>query len=108
MRPPRHDERRLAVRAQRLHRLRRRLLEEPLRHRELGLDVRLGAVGTDHARPGRGAREQPDRLREHRLAGPRFAREHVQAGSKLELCMLDQRQVVDLQPQQRHVPKVSR
>ena len=106
--PPRHHERRLALRAQRRHRLRSQLLEEPVGDRELGLDVGLRSVRADHAGDRCGTGQQPDRLRQHRLAGAGLAGEDVQARPQLQLGAVDQGQVVDLQAQQRHAVNVSR
>ena len=106
--PPRHHQRRLVLGPQRNNRLRQAGFEEPVRHRELGLDIGLLCVWPDHAGRRWRARQQPDRLCQHRLAGAGLAGEHVQAAGQLELGVLDQGEVVDLQTQQRHALNVSR
>jgi hypothetical protein len=65
-------------------------------------------VRADHAGGRCGTGQQPDRLREHRLAGAGLAGEDVQSRPQLQLGVVDQGQVVDLQAQQRHAVNVSR
>ena len=58
------------------------VVEEAVRHVELGLDVRLGPVGADRRRVGPRAEQQPDRLREDRLPRTGLARHRVQARAR--------------------------
>ena len=71
--PPRDDEPGLALGPQLGERGELVVVEEPFRHVELGLDVRLGPVAADRRRVGARPEQQPDRLREDRLPRPRLA-----------------------------------
>ena len=74
------------------------LLERARRSLELGLDVRIGALGAHE--PGVAARpeQQPDGLREDRLPRAGLTRDRVQAGSELELGLADEDEVLDAEP----------
>ena len=76
------------------------LVEEPLRDVELGLDVRLGAGGPDGGGVALRAEQQPDRLRDDRLARAGLARESDEPRSELEVRLADQDEVLDPQPSQ--------
>ena len=94
------DETLLVVRAQVGEALETVLVEQAVRQVELGLDVRVVRARPDEARVGAGAEQEPDRLREDRLAGAGLARDRVQAGRELELGLVDQDEVLDSQPAQ--------
>ena len=74
------------------------VVEEARRQVELGLDVRLVAVRPDQRRVAARAEQQPDRLREDRLAGAGLAGDRVQPGRELELGLADQDEVLDAEP----------
>ena len=76
------------------------LVEEPLGDVELGLDVGLRAIGAHRGRVGPGAEEEPDRLRENRLARSRLARDGVQSGPERELRIADEDEVLDAEAAQ--------
>jgi len=97
---PGQHQRFLAGGAQIGHRLQAGVLEEAVGQLELGLDVRLGGVRPDQRAGRGGARQKPDRIGQHRLAGAGLACEHVQAGRRLEVGTLDQGQVLDMQVEQ--------
>ena len=96
--PSRDDEPGLALGPQVRERGELLVVEESLRHVELGLDVRLGAVAADRRGIGPRSEEQPDRLREDRLARPRLARDRVQPGRERELRLADEDEVLDPEP----------
>ena len=105
---PRNDERLLSVGPKAGDRRERRVVEQLGRRVELGLDVGLVAVRPDHAGDRLGPGEKADRLGEHRLPGPGLAREDVEPRTELELRALDQRQVVDVEPDQHQCENASR
>ena len=74
------------------------VVEEAVRHVELGLDVRLGPIGADGRRVRARAEQEPDRLREDRLARTGLARDRVQAGREHELRLADEDEVLDAEP----------
>ena len=96
--PPRDDEPGLALGPQLGERGELVLVEEPFRHVELGLDVRLGPVAADRRRVGARPEQQPDRLREDRLPRPRLARDRIQPGRERELSLADEDEVLDPKP----------
>ena len=106
--PPRNDERLLSVGPKAGDGRERRVVEEVGRRVELGLDVGLVAVRPDHAGHRLGPGEKADRLGEHRLPGPGLAREDVEPRTELELGALDQRKVVDVEPDQHQCENASR
>ena len=73
------------------------VVEEPLRDVELGLDVCLGARGADDACVALGSEQQADGLGQDRLAGPRLARDRRQPGSRRQLALADEHEVLDPQ-----------
>ncbi len=75
----RDDESRLVVRAEVAERLQPLLVEEPVGHLELGLDVRLPSGGADRRRVALRAEQEADRLRHDRLAGAGLPRERDEA-----------------------------
>ena len=64
---------------------------------ELCLDVRLLAGGADQRRVAARPEQQPDRVREDRLAGSRLAGDRVQAAVELDLGLLNEDEVRDPQ-----------
>ncbi len=96
--PPRDDEPGLALGPQLGERAELVVVEEPFRHVELGLDVRLGPVAADRRRVGARPEQQPDRLREDRLPRPRLARDRIQPGRERELSLADEDEVLDPKP----------
>ena len=74
------------------------LVEEPLRHVQLGLDVRLGTGGADGGSVALRAEQEPDRLRDDRLARAGLARERDEPRSELEVRFADQDEVLDPEP----------
>ena len=76
---PGEDEARLVLRPQLGERLELAVVEEPVGHVELGLDVRLLRRRADGGRIALDAEEEPDRLGEDRLAGAGLAAEDVEA-----------------------------
>ena len=80
--------------ARRARRARRRR-RSPSRQVELGLDVGLVAAGPTSAGVALRAEQEPDRLREDRLAGAGLARDRVQAGREGELGLADEDEVLD-------------
>ena len=74
------------------------LVEEPLRDVQLGLDVRLGTGGADGGGVALRAEEEPDRLRDDRLARAGLARESDEPRSELEVRFADQDEVLDPEP----------
>ena len=72
--------------------------EQRLRDVELGLDVRLLACRPDGSRIATRPEQQPDRLREDRLARTCLPGEDVQPRRKLQLRFADQDEVLDAQP----------
>ena len=95
---PREHEPVLALGPQLRERLELVLVEEPVRHVELRLDVRLVARRADDAASPLRAEQQPDRLGEDRLPGARLAGDRVQPGRELELRLADQDEVLDAEP----------
>ena len=89
------DEPRLVLRPQLGERLRAALVEEPVGHVELRLDVRLAAGRTYRARIALDPEEEPDRLSEDRLARAGLAAEDVETGGQLELCLAYEDEVLD-------------
>ena len=71
------------------------VVEEALRHVELGLDVRLRPRRADDAGVALGAEQEADRLRQDRLAGPRLARDRRQPGAGRQLALADEDEVLD-------------
>jgi len=61
------------------------------------LDVGLARAGTDYSSTRATSEQQVERVGEHRLAGARLAREHVQPGRQPQLRALDQQEVLDVQ-----------
>ena len=74
---------------------------------ELGLDVRLLAARPDERLVALRAEQEPDRLREDRLARTRLAGDRVQPGRELELGLADEHEVLDAQSSQ-HAPRIER
>jgi hypothetical protein len=97
--PAGEDDARLALRPQ-LRERQALLVEEPVRHVEFGLHVGLVGSGSDRLGIALRAEEEPDCLREDRLAGAGLAGDRVQAGRELELGLADQDQVLDTQTAQ--------
>ena len=95
--PARDDEARLVVRPEVAQRLEPLLVEEPVGHLELGLDVRLATRGADGRRVALRAEQEPDRLGDDRLAGAGLARERDEPGRELEVGLADQDEVLDPQ-----------
>ncbi len=62
---------------------------------ELRLDVRLRGMRADEPRVARGAEHEPERAREHGLAGAGLARQHRQPGAEPEVGRADQDEVLD-------------
>ena len=91
----REDEARLVLRPQLRESLRTTLLEEPVRHVELRLDVRLARGRPDRAGIALDAEQEPDRLGEDRLARPGLAAEDVEPGGQLELHLANEDEVLD-------------
>ena len=89
------DEPRLVLRPQLRERLGAALLEEPVGHVELRLDVRLARGRPDGAGIALDAEQQADRLREDRLARAGLAAEDVEPGGQLELDLANQDEVLD-------------
>jgi hypothetical protein len=96
----REDEPLLPVRPQLGERLEPLLVEQAVGQVEFGLDVRVVTVRPDERRVTARAKQEPDRLREDRLAGPGLTGDRVQASPQLELRVADQDEVVDAQPAQ--------
>ena len=92
---PRDHEPRLALRSELGERSELLVVEEAVRDVELGLDVRLRPVRADRRRIRARAEEQPDRLREDRLARAGLPRDRVQAGREGELRLADEDEVLD-------------
>jgi hypothetical protein len=96
--PPCDDEVLLALRPQ-LEELQDVVLLECARLRlELGLDIRVGALGANERGIAACAEQQPHRLREDRLPRAGLTRDCVQTGSKLELRLADENEVLDAEP----------
>ena len=74
------------------------VVEEARRQVELGLDVGLVAVRPDERGVAARAEQEPDRLREDRLAGAGLAGDRVQPGRELELGLADEDEVLDAEP----------
>ena len=74
------DEPRLVLRPQLGERSELLVVEEAVGHVELGLDVRLRPLGADGRGIRAGPEQEPDRLREDRLARAGLARDRVQPG----------------------------
>ena len=91
----RQDEPRLVLRPQLRERLRTALVEEPVGHVELRLDVRLARGRADRAGIALDAEQEPDRLGEDRLARPGLAAEDVEPGGQLELHLANEDEVLD-------------
>ena len=72
-------------------------LLELLREVELRLDIRLRAGGPDERVVPFRAQQQPDRLREDRLACAGLAGDRVQPGCELELRLANEHEVLDAQ-----------
>ena len=62
---------------------------------EDGLECRCILAGPDQVGRGAPADEQPDGSHQNRLARPRLAGEHIEAGLELELQAVDDRQMAD-------------
>ena len=101
--PARDHEARLVLRPELTERLEALLLEEALRHLELGLDERLGRGGANRGRVALRAEEQPDRLGDDRLPRAGLARQRNEPRVELEVCLADQDEVFDPQPAQHGV-----
>ena len=71
------------------------VLEEPVGHVELRLDVRLARGRADGTGIALDAEQQADRLREDRLAGSGLAAEDVEPCGELELDLANQDEVLD-------------
>ncbi len=71
------------------------VVEEPVRHIQFGLHVRLRTLGADRGRIRARAEEQPDRLREDRLPRSRLARHGVQAGHERQVRAADEDEILD-------------
>ncbi len=95
---PRYEQRVLVLRPQLGE------LVELLGQVELGLDVRLLARRPDERVVALRPEQQPDRLREDRLAGAGLAGDRVQAGRELELGLPDEDEVLDTEPTQHRRP----
>jgi hypothetical protein len=59
------------------------------------LDIGLGGPGTNDPRARLAAQQQVQRVRQHGLAGPRLARQDVEAGPEAQLGPFDEQQVLD-------------
>ncbi len=95
---PREHEPGLAFRPELRERRDLLVVEEAVRDVELGLDVRLAALGPDGGCVGSCAEDEPDRLSEDRLPGPGLAGHRVEARRKLEVGLTDEDEVLDPQP----------
>ena len=93
--PPRERQARLVLRLQVGERRDLAVVEEAFGYLQLGLDVRLASCGPDRGRVALDAEQQPDRLREDRLARPGLAAEDVQTGNELELGLANEDEVLD-------------
>ena len=71
------------------------VVEEPRRRVELGFDVGLRPVRTDICGIAFGTQQEPDRLREDRLARAGLAGDRIQARSEGQLRLADQDEVLD-------------
>ena len=71
------------------------VVEEPVGHVELGLDVGLRACRADDSRVALGAEEQADGLGQDRLAGARLARDRRQPRPGYQLAVADEDEVLD-------------
>ena len=91
----RDDEAVLVLRPQLGERLELVLVEQRLRQVELRLDVCLVRARPDVRRVAARAEQQPDRLRQDRLARAGLAGDRVQPGRELELGLADQDEVLD-------------
>ena len=96
----RDDETRLVVRPEVAQRLEAFLVEEPVGHVQLRLDVRLGARGADRGRVALRAEQEADRLGHDRLAGARLPRQRHETRIELEVRLTDQHEVLDPQSPQ--------
>src|SRR5439155_22883630 len=74
------------------------LLEEAGGRVELGLDVGFVAVRSDERGVTARAEQEPDRLREDRLAGAGLAGDRVQARREGELGLADEDEVLEPEP----------
>ena len=96
----RDDEAGLAVRAQIAECLEAVLVEEPVGHVELRLDVRLGAGRADRGGVALRPEEQADRLGDDRLPRAGLSGQGDEPGRELELGLADEDKVLDPQPAQ--------
>ena len=74
------------------------VVEEPVRHVELGLDVRLAARGSDRRTVGASAEKETDRLGEDRLPRTCLAGHRVQPRGEVEVRIADEDEVLDAEP----------
>ena len=74
------------------------LLERARRRLELGLDIRIGALGAHERGVPARAEQQPHGLREDRLPRAGLPGDRVQTRGKLELGLADEDEVLDAQP----------
>ena len=79
------------------------LLEQAVRQIELRLDIGLLPICSHERRVAARSKQEPDRLREDRLARAGLARDRVQPRRQLELGVANQDQVLDAQAAQ-HAP----
>ena len=80
------------------------LFERPGRRLQLGLDVRIRALGAHERGVATRAEEQPDGLREDRLPRAGLTRDRVQPRSQVELGLADEDEVLDAQPTKQRSP----
>src|SRR4029450_12332863 len=93
--PAREDEPLLPFGPELGERLEPLLLEPPGREVELRLDVGLLRPWAEVGGVALRAQQEPDRLREDRLAGSGLAGDRVQSGGGLELRRSDEHEVLD-------------
>ena len=74
------------------------LFERAQRRLRLGLDVRIRALGAHERRVATRAEQQPDGLREDRLARAGLTGDRVQPRGQVELGLADEDEVLDAQP----------
>ena len=91
----RDHEARLAVRAKLGDTGQLVLVEEALRDVELGLDIGLGTVAADRRGVRARSQQEPDGLREDRLARTGLARDGVEAGVEGQLRLADENEILD-------------
>jgi hypothetical protein len=99
---PRRHEGRLAGGAQLRDRGQIRVVENPVREIELGLDVRLLRAGPQIAGVAACTEQEAERLRQDRLARAGLAGDGVEARREAELRLADEDEVLDAQAAKRY------